>query len=125
MIFQLQRWSDEAAAALKGLIDPDVLPLLIQRIKNGCAVLWRVLGDGWQSWLITRIEVFPNGVREMVLEVIAGKNCKEILARVFEVAKNAGVKSIRFETHHAEKIAQRFIGGLGFQRVATVFRVEL
>lgn len=125
MIFRMQQWCDEAAEALKGLIDPDVFPLLIQSIKNKSAVLWRVLGEGWQSWLITRVEVYPNGIREMVLEVIAGKNCKDILKRVFEVAKSAGVKSIRFETHHSEKVAMRFVGGLGFQRVATVFRVEL
>lgn len=125
MNFQVSAWCDEAAAALKGLIDLDALPLLIQSIANGAAVLWRVTGEGWQSWLITRIEKYPSGVREMVLEAIAGKNCKEILRRVFKVAAGAGISSVRFETHHAEKIAQRFIGGLGFNRVATVFRVEL
>lgn len=125
MKFQVSQWCEEAARELMGLIDPDVLPLTLQAISDGIAVLWKVTGDGWHSWLITRIEKFPTGVIELVLEVIAGKNCKQILERVFEQAKKSGVTSIRFETHHAEKIAQRFIGGLGFNRVATVFRAEL
>lgn len=125
MKFRCVSWSEKAAAALTDLIDPDVLPLTLQSIKDGVATLWNIAGEGWESWLIMRIEVFPSGVRELVLEVIAGKNCKQILQRVFEMAKSVGIKTVRFETHHSEKVAQRFIGDLGFSRVATVFRASL
>jgi hypothetical protein len=125
MIFLAKSWCDEAAAALKELIDPDVLPILLAAINKGTATLWLITGDGWQSWMITRIESFASGVKELVIEVIAGKNSKAIFRRVAEVAKQNGIKSIRFETHHSEKTIARFVTDLNVKRVATVFRCEL
>lgn len=117
-------WCDEAAAALAGLIDASMLPLFIEWIKNGTAVLWRVVDDG-VTWLVTRVEMFPNGDTELVLDVIAGKQCKKIVQGVIDRARAIGIKSVRFETHHSEKLAKKFIGSLGFERVATVFRVQI
>lgn len=118
-------WCDEAASALESLIDKDVLPLYREWVALGVATLWRITGKNYVTWLITRIEQFPNGVRELVLDVIEGKNCKQIVKILIERARKLGIKSVRFETHHNEKLAQRFVGGLGFSRVATVFRVGL
>lgn len=125
MKMEKSTWCDEAAAALVGLIDCAMLPLFKRWIETGEAILWRITGNGFTTWLITRVETFPNGHIELVLDVIAGKNCKTILKTIFERAKNMGVKSVRFETHHPEKLAKKFIGGFGFERVATVFRAGL
>ena len=47
------------------------------------------------------------------------------MKKLIERARAAGIQSVRFETHHSEKLAKKFIGGLGFERVATVFKVAL
>jgi hypothetical protein len=125
MIMKKSAWCDEAAAALGDLIDRSMLPLFKRWIETGEAILWRIHGRDFVTWLITRVEIFPDGCSELVLDVIAGKNCKTILKKLFERAKKMGVNSVRFETHHPEKLAQKFIGGMGFERVATVFRVSL
>lgn len=119
------QWCDEAASALAGLIEPAVLPLMQRWINTGDAILWRISGGDFVTWLITRVEAFPNGERELVLDVIAGKQCKEILQIIFDRARALGFSSVRFETHHPEKLAARFMGSLGFERVATVFRAAL
>ena len=125
MILQKSKWCDEAAAALSDLIERSMLPLFQRWIDSGEAILWRITGRDFVTWLITRVEIFPDGCSELVLDVIAGKKCKEILKKIFERAKQMGVNSVRFETHHSEKLAKKFIGDMGFERVATVFRVSL
>lgn len=117
-------WCDEAAAALEKLIDPDMLPIMLDWIKSGVATLWQITCKNSITWLITRIEKYPSGI-ELVLDAIAGKNCKEIVRTLIDRAKALGIKQVRFETHHSEKLAQKFIGGLGFKRAATVFKVGL
>lgn len=124
MIFVRSQWCDRAEQALGHLIHTDVKPFLMNAVKTGAATLWCVQGDDWETWLLTRVEKFESGP-ELVLEAIDGSHCKEIVQRVKEVAKKSGVNSVRFETHHAEKVAGRFVAGLGFERVATVFRAQL
>jgi hypothetical protein len=124
MIMKNVAWCDEAAAALGRLIDPDLLPIFIKWIAEGVATLWRITEKNTVTWLITRIEKYPSGL-ELVLDAIAGKNCKQIVKILIDRAKALGIKQIRFETHHSEKLAQKFIGGLGFTRVATVFRAVI
>lgn len=118
-------WCDEAAAALAGLVDASMLPLFIEWIKNGTAKLWRIDGDNFVTWLVTRVELYPNGDTELVLDVIAGRECKKIVKYLMDRAKAMGIKSVRFETHHSEKLAKKFMGGLGFERAATVLRAVL
>jgi hypothetical protein len=124
MMFVRSQWCDRAEQVLGHLIHKDVKPFLLDAVKSGAATLWKVQGDNWETWLLTRVEKFGD-TRELVLEAIDGSHCHEIVRRVFKVAKNAGVSSVRFETHHAEKVAGRFVAGLGFERVATVFRAQL
>lgn len=118
-------WCDEAAAALAGLIEPAVMPLMRKWLDEGSAILWRITGGEFVTWLITRGESFPNGERELVLDVIAGKQCKAIVKIILEKARALGFQTVRFETHHPEKLAARFMGSLGFSRAATVFRAVL
>lgn len=118
-------WCDEAAAALDGLISPEMLPLFLQWIKDGTAILWKITGDTWATWLITRVESFPNGVRELVFDVIEGKNARQILRVLMDRAKAMGIQQARFESHHPEKVLNKAMGGLGFRRAATVYKVNL
>lgn len=119
------QWCDEAAEALGGLMSPELFEIYMQWISQGICKLWRVTGNDYVTWLITRVEQYPNGLRELVLEVIAGKNARQIVKQLLERAKNLGIHTARFETHHSEKVAQKFIGGLGFKRRATTFEVVL
>lgn len=123
--FTPSRWNDEAAAVIGPLVHPLIANEFQRDVERGRAVLWRVSGDDWVTWLVTRIEQFECGHIELVLEVIAGKHARLIVSALTEKVKVMGVKSIRFETHHPEKTAARLIGCLGFNRVATTFRLEL
>ncbi|MGB3610508.1 MAG: hypothetical protein WA987_09035 [Cellvibrio sp.] len=123
--FTATAWNDEAAAMIAPLVHPLIKHEFRRDVDQGRAVLWRVSGDDWVTWLVTRIEQFEGGHIELVLEVIAGKNARAIVAALTEKVKKMGVKSIRFETHHPEKTAARLVGCLGFERVATTFRLNI
>lgn len=125
MKFVRWHWCDEAAEALNGLISAEMMPIMLGWIEKGSAILWRICGADYVTWLITRVEMYPNGTRELVLEVIAGKNCRAIVKALIDRAKTLGIHSIRFETHHSEKLATKFLGGLGFKRAATILRAEI
>lgn len=125
MMMEKSSWCNEAAEALTGLISLEMLPLFRQWIEDGTAILWRITGDDWITWLITRVEMFPNGVRELVFDAIAGKNARQILEAMLKRAKALGIHQARFESHHPENIIARAMGGLGFKRVTTVFKVSL
>lgn len=125
VIFNAVAWNGEAAAAIAPLVHPLIKNQFKNDIDKQRAVLWRVEVGESVTWLVTRIEQFECGHVEIVLEVIAGSNARLIVAALKEKVKPLGVKSIRFETHHAEKTAARLVGCLGFNRVATIFRAEL
>lgn len=126
MKFQQCQWDAKAAAVFDDfLIAPDRRGELIEEIADGRATLWRITGDGWETWLITRLEAWSNGKREMVLEAVKGRHIVPILRRMFEHYRAAGVDSVRFVTPHPEAVAARLVKPLGLQRVETVFRVEL
>ena len=125
MIFEQCDWCEEAERVLAPLIEPEIKMEFMNSIATGAATLWRVSGDGFTTWLVTRVEKYLGGHVELVLEVIAGKKARDIVSALMERVKPHGVHSIRFETHHPEKTASRLIGSLGFERQATVFRVSL
>lgn len=125
IIFTATAWNDEAAAMIAPLVHPRINDEFRRDVDQGRAVLWRVSGADWVTWLVTRIEQFECGDIELVLEVIAGKNARAIVQALREKVKKMGVTSIRFETHHPEKTAARLVGCLGFERVATIFRLEI
>lgn len=125
MIVKKSPWCDEAAAALSGLIDSALLPLYRQWIDCGTAILWRICGGEWVTWLITRVEQFPNGQTELVFDAIAGSNARNILRHFIAQAKRLGISGARFESHHPESVLAKSMGHLGFKRVATTFRADL
>ena len=120
--FERVSWSEKAAAMIAPLVHDNVKGEFKAGIEAGNLVLWCVDDE---TYLVTSIEQFENKNIELVLEVIAGKNCRAIVAALIEKVKKMGVTSIRFETHHSEKVAKRFVGCLGFERVATVLRAEI
>lgn len=118
-------WCEEAAKALGELISPDVFSVYMKWLRQGICRLWKIEGENYLTWIITRVELYPSGVKELVVEVIAGKNAREIMREFLRRAKALGIDRARFETHHSEKIAQRLIGDLGFKRRASVYEVNL
>jgi hypothetical protein len=121
MNFERCQWNESAEAAIAPLVDPLIADDFRKDIESGRATLWLVDGE---TWLVTRPEKYGDHV-ELVLETIAGKNSRAIVNALIGKAKRAGVKSIRFETHHPEKTAARLVGPLGFERTASTFRVAL
>lgn len=125
MNFTLCKWCEEAEEKILPLVSAEVREGFKTDIEAGRVNLWRVEGDGFITWLVTRIETLDGGKIRMVLECIAGTNSREIVAELKVKLKNLGVSSMRFETHHSEKVAARLVGCLGFERVASVFEVAL
>lgn len=125
MIFKrLNGWCEQSAAALLPLIDLDVQSFINSQIEQGGAQLYRVTGDCCKAWLLISFEHYPSGT-ELVLEAIQGTGANAVTKAVMDWAKKSGVKSVRFQTHHGEKVAERLIKGTGLERVASVFRCEL
>ena len=114
---------------MAAMIAPLVHPLIKDEFKAGVdagrLTLWKVEGEGWQTWLVTKIIQFQGGHVELVLEVIAGSHARQIVRTLQEKVKPLGVNSMLFETHHPEKVAARLVGCLGFKRTATKFRAQL
>lgn len=125
MIFTACAWNDEAAAMIAPLVCPMVADGFRRDIETGKSMLWCITGDDWKTWLVTRLEVLDGGHIELVLGVIAGKHARAIVSELKQNVKKLGVKSMRFETHHSEKVATRLVGCLGFNRMATIFRADL
>jgi hypothetical protein len=125
MIFSACEWNEEAAAKIAPLVHPLIKDEFREDVNAGRAILWRVEGEDWRTWLVTRIVKYQSGHVELVLEAIAGTHANDIVRELKRRVKPLGVQSIFFETHHPEKAAQRLVRGLGFERVATSYRVTL
>lgn len=125
MIFSAKNnWCEKSAAALSPLISPDIKAVIDQQILNGSASLFFVTGDGIEAWLLVSYEQYPSG-GEIVLEAIAGRGANAITKEILKRAKNCGFKSARFETHHAEKVAEKLISGTNLKRRASVYGCDL
>lgn len=125
MIFTAcKNWCEKSAAALSSLINHDVKEIIDQQILNGSAQIFRVTGDDVEAWLLVSYENYPSG-REIVLEAIAGRGANAITKEILKRAKKSGFKSARFETHHAEKVAEKLISGTALKRRASVYGCDL
>ncbi|WP_406827717.1 hypothetical protein [Microbulbifer sp. ARAS458-1] len=126
MKFEQRKWCEEAESIFDDfLIAPERRQEVISEVQDGRSTLWKISGGQWETWLITRLEKWPNGCREMVLEAVRGRHIVKILRHLFRHYKAAGVNSVRFATPHPEAVATRLVKPLGLKRVETVFRVEL
>ncbi len=119
------QWNPIAEKALNRLIDPAVKSELLREIEEGKACLWCIESDDRETWLVTRVDFFPDGSRELVLEVVQGRNVNAVIDTLKARCIKLGIESIRFETHHSEKAASRLIRGSGFERAASIFRCAL
>ncbi len=124
MIWRRCKWNSCAEKALAELIDPAVKSALLSEIEQGQSCLWCIEDGDFKTWLITHVEVYETGT-ELVLEAVQGRDVNSIIQSVKERCKSLGINSIRFETHHSEKVAGRLIRGSGFERAATIFRCQL
>lgn len=125
MSFERRPWDAAADAAFDDfLIEPGQRSEIIGEVDSGAATLWRITGAAWETWLITRLEHWPGGHREMVLEAVTGRHVVPILRKLFAHYRDAGVNSVRFATPHPEGVAARLVAPLGMQRAETIFRVN-
>ena len=125
MIFEREEWNDEAAAKILPLVYGRIKNIFMQEVKSGHFALWRVHDGHFETWLVTSMEHQDGGDVELVVECIAGEQSRGIMQKLKQRAKSVGVTSIRFESLHAENLVQRMAGPLGFERVSSVFRVEI
>jgi len=124
MNFNPCAWNDEAARKILPLVEKHLHNDFIADIRAGRRVLWLVKDQGIKTWLVTAIETMPNHV-ELVVECIAGNQSRRIMETLKTRVKPLGVKTIRFESLHPEKLVERMCKPLGFKRVATIFKCEL
>lgn len=107
-------WTKQAAAILAPALG-DALPMVEAEVKAGDCELWRYPDD---SFTVTRLEVTAVG-RELVLVAGAGRCYKEKVAGWVRLAKAKGW-TVRV---HSNRIGVgRWLKGLGFQPVETVYR---
>lgn len=125
MIFNKCQWCEEAEEKILPLVSESVREGFKRDIDQERAFLWRVEGDEFTTWLVTRLETMDGGKIRLVLECIAGTHAREIVAELKIKVKKLGVSTMRFETHHSDKVASRLVGCLGFERVASIFEVSL
>lgn len=117
-IWRRLAWSPEAAEHLKEEINPDD-DLIRAEVESGAAILWHVVNH---CHLITRMDTYEDGTRELVLVAIRGENIAPVMEQIKQAAKIAGIPSIRF--HSSRKGAERFAKQWGFVPVETVYRFD-
>ncbi|WP_261840913.1 hypothetical protein [Aliamphritea ceti] len=113
-------WCDEAATTLQPAFAGDEIAIKLD-VERGFATLWHVPEHGY---IVTRLEDIEPGVQELVLVAWAGQNTGPIVEHAQNVCQSKGIQSIRFHTHHPEKLINRFVKRWGFGRVQTVYRWE-
>jgi|GEM_PF-6291579 len=125
MKFERSQWCEEAAEKILPLVYDRLQSGFIASVNKGVFALWRVGGQDFETWLVTSMNYLDGGEVELRVECIAGKKSREIMAELMQRSKILGVNSIRFESHHSEKIVKRMAEPLGFERVAAIYRVDI
>lgn len=88
---QLTRWTADAERDL-ATARATAADLIEWResVSQGTAQLWRLTGDSI-SHLLTRVETYRDGSRELVLVAGAGKNARAAIAWVTQLADRHGL----------------------------------
>lgn len=119
---QVTGWTPEAAAALaKARATPGDLEQYQRQVEQGTAQLWRLTGET-DSYLLTRVEEYPNGESEFVLVAGTGNNSKAVIAWAMELAKKHGLPTMR--THITRPGLQRICESLGWHEAERVMRIS-
>lgn len=116
-------WSDEAEAALGKLIQGDRARTL-RHIEEGKAELFRIEGEAYDGWLLTRIEeLLETGTLELHVLAFAGRGSRALLEDLKRIAKASGCESVRCEA--SEPAVQRLWSRIGFDEIERVYRVMI
>lgn len=103
-----REWCDEAAAALDDLIKAD-RDAVLERIKNGSALLFEIAGPEYDGWLI--VHFFDDEGGRVVCNCLAlnGRNTAGGLADLMRIAKKAGAQKLicTTEQHGVARLYQR------------------
>ncbi len=104
LIFRSCTWNREAAAALAVALAGDD-EAIRSEVERGEAGLWEVAGLGW---VVTRVEVFADGRRELVIVAQGGRRALAALEVLERAAKRTGCESVRI--HSGRRGTGRLLG---------------
>lgn len=118
-IVQHTQWSQQAEDGLSETLR-DCKPLLIEQIESGTAQLWEIDGH---SWMITRVEHWPNQPPELVICCYQGSDLNSVGEKIVASAKAQGFGSLRYHTRH--KGLNRLLKAFEFEFLETVYLRKL
>ncbi len=113
-------WCEEAEAAF--LSHPDTaedIDSIRQDVENDAAQLWRFTGPA-TMWLVTRLERYPNGRRELVLVNAIGRNSRLVLDVCERLARRISAGNLR--CHVRSKPLMRILEAKGWEPERTVYK---
>ncbi|WP_432459404.1 hypothetical protein [Agarivorans sp. QJM3NY_25] len=115
---------EEAAPYLAQAMGDDAKAIEAQ-VKNGEADCYKA----GQAYFLMRVETLFNGVKELVLVAIAGRNVAELRHDLVTIAKAVGAGSIRWHTTSKlaakERYFMRFFADLEPQLTEKVYKVRV
>lgn len=116
-------WCIEAETAFASHCDTaaDLAEIAVQ-VMDGDAQLWRFEGKA-AVWLVTRLERYPTGKKELVLVNGIGKNSRAVLDVCDRIAQKAGAESLR--AHIARPALGRIMKARGWQPGRTIYHKSL
>lgn len=113
-------WCEEAEAAFRSHPDTaEDLDNIRRNVQEDNAQLWRFTGPA-SMWLVTRVERYPSGQRELVLVNAIGKNSRLVLDVCDRMAEKIGAQSIR--AHLVSTPLMRILEARGWQRHRVVMK---
>jgi len=88
-------WCEEAEAAFRSHPDTaEDLDNIRRNVQEDSAQLWRFTGPA-TMWLVTRVERYPSGRRELVLVNAIGRNSRVVLDVCDRMARRIGAETVR------------------------------
>lgn len=119
MQIEQKAWSEKAKQGLDETLH-DCTDLLREQVDTGVAQLWHI-GD--HSWMITRVERFPDRKPELVVCCYKGRDLNTVTQIIMASAINQGFGSIRYHTRR--KGLNRLVSNLGFEYMETIYHKVL
>jgi len=116
-------WCREAEQAFRSHPDTaDDLENIRAEVQEESAQLLRFTGPA-EMWLVTRLEQYPDGKRELVLVNAIGKNSRLVLSVCERAARRLKADSLR--CHVRSRALMRILEAQGWQAGRTVYEKAL
>lgn len=113
-------WCDQADQAFASHPDTaDDLASIRSDVIDDQAQLWRFTGPA-DMWLVTRLERYANGDRELVLVNAIGSNSRLVLSVCDRMARQAGAQSLR--AHLKNPALMRIFRARGWYPDRTIYK---